>query len=161
MDALQVLLRAPRHTESTKVAEHLRGAHRHLETGGSVAQLDAILQKNQIQCKMAAKGDGARPNYLPHVDQAHVTKRLHHTLAFLHLDQAGHTPPSLAASDPPFGAQLDGLRSDFVGYLMYQRRHVAAHLQLLLEIKDFDDLRFSVRYRSFGLLSLVVFLWCH
>ena len=45
MDVLQVLLRVPRHTESTKEAEHLHGAHRHLETGGSVAQLDAILQK--------------------------------------------------------------------------------------------------------------------
>ena len=122
MDVLQVLLRVPRHTESTKVAEHLRGAHRHLETGGSVAQLDAILQKNQIKCKMAAKGDGARPNYLPHVGQVHATKRLHLTLAVLHLDQAAHTPQSLAASDVPLGAQLNAPLLDFVGYVMNQRR---------------------------------------
>ena len=104
---------------------------------------------------MAAKGDGAQPNYLPHVDQVHVTKRLHHTLAVLHLDQAAHTPPSLAASDAPPSAQLEGPRSDLFGYLMYQRRHVATLLVLLIEINHFDGLRFSVRYRSFGSLSLV------
>ena len=92
---------------------------------------------------MAAEGDGARPNYLPHVSQVHVTKRLHHTLASLHLDQAAHTPPSLAASDAPPSAQLHGPRSDFVGYVTNQRRHVAAHLQLLLEINDFDELLFD------------------
>jgi hypothetical protein len=61
----------------------------------------------------------------------------------------------LAASDPPFGAQLEGLHSDLVGYLMYQRRHVARELQLLIRINHFDDLRFSVRYGSFGILSLL------
>jgi hypothetical protein len=87
-DVLQVLLVVSRHIEKTKEAEHLRGAHRHLKTGGFVAQLDAVLQKNQIKCKMAAKGDGARPNYLPHAGHVHVTKRLHLTLTVLHLAQA-------------------------------------------------------------------------
>ena len=104
---------------------------------------------------MAAKGDGARPNYLPHVGQVHATKRLHFTLAVLHLDQAAHTPQSLAASDPPPHAQLDGLRLDFVGYILNQRRHVVAVLELLLVINDFDERICIARYRSFGLLSLL------